>query len=356
MSRNARLYAVKTFCLGGLAGLLLPLCTALPAAGPAGPVLREPPTPRARVVIVRDPEATEAYQPQPDKIRAMVNQAMTTLTGRSTAAAAWSTLVGTQDIVGLKVYAAPGANSGTRPAVVAAVVEGLLAAKIPATNIIIWDKHAADLRRAGFFALAARYNIRAAGSSEAGYDEKTFYDTPLLGQLVAGDLEFGRQGEGLGRKSFISKLLLPMTKIINLTPLLNHNRAGVTGNLYSLAAGSVDNMIRFENDAGRLASAVPEIYALPAVGDRVALNIVDALICQYQGEQRTLLHYSTVLNELRFSKDPVALDCLSLLELDKQRKEAGMVSATNHLELYQNAALLELGVNEPANIQIERVQ
>jgi hypothetical protein len=33
--------------------------------------------------------------------------------------------------------------------VVAAVVEGLLAAGLPAQNIVVWDKHAIDLRLAG---------------------------------------------------------------------------------------------------------------------------------------------------------------------------------------------------------------
>src|SRR5262249_49447092 len=154
-------------------------------------------------------------------------------------------------------------NSGTRPAVVAAVVEGLLAAGLPPTNIIVWDKQTTDLRLAGYFDLAARYGIRVAGSAQTGYDEKAFYDTALLGNLVWGDLEFGRKGTGIGRKSFVSKLVSQeMTKIINISPLLNHNLAGVSGNLYSLAIGSVDNLTRFESDPNRMATAIPEIYAL----------------------------------------------------------------------------------------------
>ena len=102
---------------------------------------------------------------------------------------------------------------------------------------------------------------------------------------------------------------------------------------------------------------MPEIYALPALGDHVVLNIVDALICQYQGEQTTLLHYSTVLNQLRFSKDPVALDLLSIQELDKQRRAAGISSShTNSMELFENASLLELGTSDPQNIRIEMVR
>ena len=147
-----------------------------------------------------------------------------------------------------------------------------------------------------------------------------------------------------------------MTKIINLTPLLNHNEAGVSGNLYSLALGSVDNTLRFEGDTARLTTAVPEIYALPALGDRVVLNIVDALICQYEGGQHGLLHYSTVLNQLRFSRDPVALDMLSVRELDRQRHAAKAPNVKPNLDLYNNAALLELGVSDVKKIQVDTLK
>ena len=179
------------------------------------------------------------------------------------------------------------------------------------------------LRAAGFAELAQRFGVRLAGSATAGYDETNSYDTPLLGHLIWGDHEFGKKYEGAGRKSFVSKLVSQeLTKIILITPLLNHYQAGVIGNLYSLAMGSVDNTQRFENDPIRMADAVPEIVALPVLGDRVALNIVDALICQYEGEFHSLLHYSTVLDQLRFSTDPVALDVLSLNELERQRRAA----------------------------------
>jgi hypothetical protein len=213
------------------------------------------------------------------------------------------------------------------------------------------------LRLAGFFDLKDRYGIGIAGSVQAGFDEKASYDSSLLGNLVWGDLEFGKQGPGIGRKSFVSKLVTrDMTKIINITPLLNHNEAGVSGNLWSLALGSVDNIVRFESDPDRLATAVPEIYALTNLSDHVVLNIVDALISQYEGGERGLLHYSATLNQLRFSRDPVALDVLSLQDLERQRKVASAPTVKQNLELYNNAALLELGVSDPKRIQVETVK
>ena len=312
---------------------------------------------RARVVVVTDPDATEAFRPRPEKIRAMVSRAITNLTEKATVSEAWRSLVSTQDVVGIKVFSPPGPNSGTRPSVVAAVVEGLLAAGLPPRHIIVWDKQTTDLRLAGFFDLAKRYGIRVAGSAQAGYDEKTFYETAFLGNLVWGDLEFGKKGEGVGRKSFVSKLVSrDITKIINITPLLNHNLAGVSGNLYSLASGSVDNIVRFEADADRLATAIPEIYALTNLSDHVALNIVDALICQYEGGERGLLHYSAILNQLRFSRDPVALDVLSVEELERQRGAANAPAVKTNMDLYNNAALLELGTSDLKKIRVENVR
>ena len=366
---------MPSHCLLGLAVLFF---TIIPGArGQADPGRGTAPTAPSRVVVVHDAAATDAFVPQPEKVRQMVQQGLTKVTGKPTVTDAWRSMVSPKDVVGIKVFTAPGRDAGTRATVVAAVVEGLIQAKIPATNIIVWDKQRADLRRAGYMELTARYGVRVDGSADAGYDEATAYtpDRPIPGQLVFGDLEFGKKGDpssvavedrgrpgvnGVGRRSFVSKLVARgMTRIINITPLLNHNTAGVSGHLYSLALGSVDNVIRFENDLFRLSVAVPEIYALPSLSDRVVLNITDALICQYQGEQSGLLHYSTALNELRFSKDPVALDYLSLRDLERIRVSNVPTlrehSLTNQMELLNNAALLELGVSEEQRIKVERV-
>jgi hypothetical protein len=313
---------------------------------------------RSRVVVTHDPEATDAFRPRLDKVRVMVNRAITNLTHKPSVPEAWRSLVSTQDIVGIKVLSAPGPNSGTRPAVVAAMVEGLLAAGLPPKHIIVWDRDITDLRIAGFSELATQYGIRIAGSVQAGWDEKTFYnpDSPILGNLVWGDLEFGKKGEGVGRKSFVSNLVThEMTRIINVTPLLNHNDVGASGNLYSLAMGSIDNTIRFEARPDTLAAVIPETYSLPALSDHVVLSITDALICQYEGGEHGLLHYSATLNQLRFSLDPVALDTLSIQELERQRQLAHAPTVKPNLKVYSNAALLQLGTDDLRRIQVDTV-
>lgn len=325
----------------------------LPAAGADLPGGFIPPV-RSRIVVAENPNATVDFVPQPDIVQTMVDHGILKLTGKSDPKQAWRTFVSTKDVVGIKVFSEPGANSGTRPAVVAAIVADLLKAGLDPSHIIIWDKRLLDLRLAGFDDLARQYHVSLAGAADSGYDPDVYYDNSIMGSLVAGDYDFDHGGKVTGRYSYLTKLLTrKVTKIINVCPLLNHNYAGVCGNLYSLAMGSVDNTLRFEASPERLATAVPEIYAKPELSDHVVLNITDALVGQYQGELTSLLHYSTALNQIWFSTDAVALDIMGIQELNRERQSRNIRAVTDTLGLYHNAAFfLELGVDDPAKIRV----
>src|SRR5258706_515280 len=55
------------------------------------------PATRARVLFVEDAEATDAFRPRPERIKAMVNRGITNLTGKADVPEAWRSLVSTQD-------------------------------------------------------------------------------------------------------------------------------------------------------------------------------------------------------------------------------------------------------------------
>lgn len=315
--------------------------------------------PTARVVLVQGQNLLNAFLSNDERVEEAFNRGLLALTRTTNAPAAWLSFVKTNDVVGIKVFSLPGPLCGTRPAVVAAIVHGLRAAGLPGTNIIIWDKHSYDLRAAGFYQLGEQLGVRVAGAAESGYDANTFYlpDAPVTGSLVWGDLEFGQKGDGIGKKSFVSKLVSQqMTKIISVAPVINQNDAGLCGHFYSLTLGSVDNTRRFEGDPDRLAVALPEIYALRSVGDHVVLLVTDALLAQYQGGPSSFLQYATELDQLWLGHDPVALDTLSLKELARERKKFIMPPLPANFQIYTNAVLLQLGVNDPSRIQIEKVQ
>ena len=315
----------------------------------------------ARVVVVQGENLLSAFLPDAARVETAFNRGLTNFTRTAGVATAWRGLVATNDTVGIKVFSAPGPLCGTHAAVVAAIVRGLLAAGLPPQQIVIWDKHADDLRAAGFFELGTELGVRVAGAAETGYDADTFYlpDSPVIGALVWGDLEFGKteKDPAAGKKSFVAKIVSrQMTKIISVAPLINENAAGVCGHLFSLGLGSVDNTRRFEANGGeRLARALPEIDALPVIGDRVVLHVTDALLGQSEGGPAGFLQFSTVVNQLWFSRDPVALDVLALRELERESKAAGRLPPHANQEIFSTAALLQLGVNEPEKIAVEKV-
>ncbi len=339
-------------CVAALAAL------AVAVAAPPDPAGADPvPEPAvARVVTAHDAGATASFQPVPAVVDRLVARGLQAVAGAPDPAAAWARFVGPSDVVGFKVCSAPGPMSGTRPAVVEALVRSLLAAGHPAERIVIWDKRTTDLTLAGFPDLARRLGVRWASAEGAGWDPDFAYESPVIGRVVYGDLEFDRpEVPGRGRKSHVTRLLTrDITRLVSVAPNLNHNLMGVHGHLASLALGSVDNTLRFENNAGRLAEAVPEICSLPEIQDRLVLCVTDALICQYRGEDRTLLHYARTLNELRFSRDPVALDVLALADVESGRRSNPTDGEKPvPTDVYLNASLIDLGVADASRIRRE---
>ena len=311
----------------------------------------------ARVVVVQGENLLKQYLADDERVEAAFNRGLMTLAQKSSPPDAWRSFVSSNDVVGIKVFSEPGPLCGTRPAVVAAAVRGLLSAGLPSASIVIWDKHQADLRDAGFTTLAAKLGVRTAGAAESGFDTNNFYlpDSPVIGALVWGDVEFGNTNFGAGKKSFVSKLPGErLTKIISIAPLINENSAGICGHFYSVALGSMDNTRRFEGDGDRLAAALPEIFALPSIGDKVVLSITDALLGQYQGGPAAYVQFSAKPEQLWFSRDPVALDTLALRELARARQAVDAPRLPSNFQIYTNAALLQLGISDPRRIQVER--
>jgi hypothetical protein len=314
-------------------------------------------TPLARVVIVENQKATRYFAPNTSILPQMVDHAIARFAQKPNSKEAWKTLLTSNDVVGIKVYSAPGRTVGTRPELVDALVANMIESGINPLRIVIWDKRQADLLVAGFDTIAKRRGVRLAAAGSYGWDEKVFYENSILGVPVWGDLEFEKKGEQVGRKSHTARMLTQeVTKIITVTPLLNHNIAGVSGHLYNLALGSVDNAVRFESSPERLATAVPEICSSTYLIDHLLFCLTDALVCQYQGQNDTLLHYATPLNQLWISKDPVASDVLGIEELDRQRRLFHAPEQKLPQDLYHNANLMELGIADPRKITVERIR
>jgi hypothetical protein len=160
-------------------------------------------------------------------------------------AAAWRTFVTPRDVIGIKVNAHSGTLSGTRPAVVAAVIEGLLQSGIPARHIIIWDEHRRNLKRAGYEKLSKKYGVQLAGARDHGFDDWHPFQTPSFqGKLWVGDHLFGKTK--YSGDSHLSKLVTEkITAIICIHSPIFIPGKGASGHLKELALASVDNTRRF---------------------------------------------------------------------------------------------------------------
>lgn len=342
--------------LAGVVGGLLPLTASDATSASVNSSVQRP---RAEVFAIQDPAATSVFVPNAAVVRRMVERGLMALAGKPTPSEAWQSLLRPNDVVGFKVNSAPGEISGTRPVVVRALIETLKESGHASEKIVIWDKRVMDLRNAGWPEVAARLGVRWLAAEEVGWDPDPAraYEKAILGRLVASDLEFSRREDlNAGRRSFVSKLLSQeLSVIIPVTPVLTHTFGGVNGQLVGLAFGSVDNSLRFQNNPSLLAEAVPEICALDDVLPRVLFGVSDALICQYRGQESLRLHNTVVLNELRFSRDPVALDALALDDLARARASSPYsVERPAETEVYVNAELLELGISDLKRIDIRR--
>lgn len=341
---------------------LLPLVLGADSSQLPPPLPESVVTNRSSIVVARHPGATISFSPSVDGARQLVRLALRSFSPDRSTASAWRSVLEAKDIVGFKVTSSPGPIAGTRPIVVRAIIESLREAGHSAAQIVIWDRRKADLVEAGYARLAEELGVRCVGIDEAGWDEAKGYESPVPGRLVHGDFEFGRRepltgGHSIGRMSHLSRLLTrDLTKIVTVAPLLNHNQVGVNGHIASLGLGSVDNTLRFEDSSERLAEALPEICALDDIFPKLALCFTDALLCQYRGEERTLLHYAIATDELWLGTDPVALDVLSLRELAAARQRSPVDGEKPFkTEVYRNCELLELGVADLKRIELRRI-
>lgn len=322
--------------------VLMAICRTVCAEDPAAP--------KSRVTVVQNNSAVGDVDIDAKKIRVMVAAGIKALTEQTDEAAAWRTFVSSNDVVGIKVNTQAAPLHGTHVAVVNAIADGLLAAGVPAINIVVFDRDANKLRVAGF---TGTERFRVVSAIPNGWDAEAFYESRLVGKLIWGDLGFGKESEGLATRSHLPKVLTrTITKLINVPVLQDHEAAGIAGCLYNISLGAVDNARRFEQFGGRTDAAIIEINQMPAIRGKLVLNVMDALVGGYAGGPAFKVQYSFDFGRLYFSRDPVAIDALCLEQLEAKRKAANVApigDTANHLKV---AAKIGLGQNEREKIEL----
>jgi uncharacterized protein (DUF362 family) len=311
-------------------------------------------TAKSQVVLVRDAGAVSGFNADPAKARAMVSAGIRKLTGQATDAAAWGTLVSSNDIVGIKINTQAGPLHRTRREVVEAIAEGLQSAGVTASNILVWDRDGAKMRAAGYPAQRGGAGIGFVSVvPDTGWDEMVFFQNNITGKLIWGDLLFNRDAEHLSNRSHLPRIVTrTITKLINAPALQDHDSCGIAGCLYNVTLGAADNTRRFENLLIHGDPVIAEIAAIPLLRDKIVLHVMDALLGGYAGGPTFKPQYSWKPGSLYMSRDPVAIDALCVELLEAKRREAKIPEIGSRASHIRAAALLKLGQSERASIEL----
>jgi uncharacterized protein (DUF362 family) len=133
--------------------------------------------------------------------------------------------------------------------------------------------------------------------------------------------------------------------------LQDNDGSGLGGCLYNVSVDMVDNNRRFEMFGQKADAAIVSIGAMPVVRTKLVLNIMDGLIGGFAGGPNFKPQYSWPYAGLYFSRDPVAVDSISLNLLETKRHEAkisNIGSLASHV-----AAAGQVGLGQAALEQIE---
>jgi len=247
---------------------------------------RPVPTPSV-VFAARDQDAIANYRANERVVRSMVDRLVMAVTGQSDVAKGWSSLVPPNDKIGSKISAAGGELFTTHHEVVNAIVDGLVAAGHPRSQIIVWDKSLDGVKEAGYSPRADGYQLRSIPPRE-GYDAKAILTAPLLGKLIWGDLDYKADPgktvplsdiENTSNVSHFSRILAnDVTKIINVPIMSNTEMNGLGGCVYNVTIPNVDNWLGFSHGSDYAAASIAEISANWLVRNKVALTIVSGVV------------------------------------------------------------------------------
>jgi hypothetical protein len=316
------------------------------------------PVVKSRVVLVRDASAIKNYSVDSAKAQAMVAAGIQSLTGESDEAAAWRHFVSSNDVVGIKISTQSGPLQSTRRAVVEAIAHGLRAAGVAGTNVYVFDRDPLQMQAAGYLPVRGTNSMQVASVIDGtGWDAKVYFQNNLAGKLIWGDLLFGKDDEVLSKRSHLPKLVTQtITKLINVPVLQDNDACGLAGCLYNLSLGMVDNTRRFETLGQRGDPMIAEICAMPALHDKLVLNIMDGLIAGYAGGPGFKPQYSWNDGALYFSIDPVAIDSLCLEAIDARRREAKVTLAGPQATHIATASHLGFGQSDRAKIDLVEIK
>jgi hypothetical protein len=269
--------------------------------------------------------------------------------------------------VGLKVYTDSGPGLSTPENLVRGVILALEKRGFSRGNIFILGLSEHNLRLGGFIPPLSvggdsfeDVKVNAL-SSGLFYDDEWFYDSPIPKEVNLVDY-FDTEEDDLfapnekDRRSFLAKpLLFDVDFWINLPAYSDHPVLGINGSLVNATLWNASNTMRFFKSPATAPVAVAEISAIPEFREGWVFTIVSLERYQFIGGPVFNSLYTVSEPRLWLSDNPVILDALMRVRIDKSRREAGFRELSEDMKLLVYAEQLGLGLGDYERVRWSRV-
>ncbi|EYF03640.1 DUF362 domain-containing protein [Chondromyces apiculatus] len=285
--------------------------------------------------------------PEADAARLMLQRTMEELTGKAELGQAFAMFVNKADKVAIKlngIAGKTGATMATNKELAVEVVRGVIAAGVPAENIVLFEQYPSFL--AG--TRCADRNRKLAPEFPAGVTAMVHEnkDAVMPEIRVAG---------------IPTKFVRPFTEataVINLALMKDHGICGYTGCLKNITHGASINPHAFhEHNAS---PQIAELYAQSVVKSRVRLHITDGFKLIYDEGPLDTNKRRRVLHEALYATtDPVAMDVIGWGVIEEWRRNNGLPTlkeAGREPTYIRVAADLGLGVFDKNRISMREVR
>ncbi|MEI8256341.1 MAG: DUF362 domain-containing protein, partial [Deltaproteobacteria bacterium] len=273
--------------------------------------------------------------PTQEAATAMVDRAVMELTGQHDVASAWRQLVHPSDRVGIKTNGLGLRNIASNKETVIAIVNGVIAAGVPANQVLVYDQW-------NGFLMATRLNRH---ELPAGVRMVTHNNHDLAPETRVPS----------GRTQF-AQVLLDCTAVIGVPLVKDHSLSGFTGAMKNMTHGSIKNPEDFHRH--QCSPQIAELYNHDAIRTRVRAHVMDAFKVLYDGGPQDNASARVVYETIFMSTDPVALDRIGANIVDEFRTHHGMQTIAQRGDpprYIDHAAALGLGVADTARITVRPV-
>ncbi len=238
---------------------------------------------------------------EPDRAKTAMASALTLAAGASDAGAAVRGLFRPSDIIGIKLNCLGGRRLSPRPAVVAALVEILVAAGIPSARIIVFERSSRELEKAGFKIVRAGAGPRCFGTDN-DYDRE-----PSVSGAIG--------------SCYARLVSQTCTALISFGVVKDHDLAGVSAGLKNWY-GVIHNPNKYHDH--QCDPYVADVVRHPVIADKLRLTVLDGVTAQCHGGPAFRASGLFPLGWLAASTDPVAADLWAWKVIDAERVRRGM--------------------------------